>query len=67
MASCEVLKLVAEGRTNRSVADLLHISEKTVSTHRTNLMQKLDLHNITDLVRYAIREGLIDAGNPDSI
>ena len=63
----EVLKLVAEGRTNRSVADLLHISEKTVSTHRTNLMQKLDLHNITDLVRYAIREGLIDAGNPDSI
>jgi DNA-binding NarL/FixJ family response regulator len=57
----EILKLVAEGRTNREVGELLDLAEKTVATHRANFMRKLNLHNISELVRYAIREGLIDA------
>lgn len=56
----EVLKLVAEGRTNREVADMLNVAEKTVATHRANVMRKLELHNMSELVRYAIRERLID-------
>ena len=56
----EVLKLVAEGRTNREIADLLVISTKTVLGHRANLMDKLDIHNRTELVKYAIRKGLIE-------
>jgi DNA-binding NarL/FixJ family response regulator len=56
----EVLKLVAEGRTNREVADTLNVAEKTVATHRANVMRKLELHNMSELVRYAIRERLID-------
>ncbi len=55
----EVLKLVAEGRTNREIADLLVISVKTVLGHRTSLMEKLDIHNRTELIKYAIRKGLI--------
>ncbi len=55
----EVLKLIAEGNTNQDVADLLCLSRKTVETHRGNIMDKLDLHKVTDLVRYAIREGLV--------
>ncbi len=57
----EVLKLVAEGFTNRQIAAKLDISIKTVQTHRANLMDKLDLHDRTELVRYAIRRGLITA------
>ncbi len=56
----EVLIYIAEGYTNREIADILHISPKTVDVHRTRLMQKLDLHNVADLTRYAIRHGLID-------
>ncbi len=56
----EVLKLVAEGRTNREIAEMLVISIKTVLGHRNNLMEKLGIHNRTDLVKYAIRKGLID-------
>lgn len=56
----EVLKLVAEGRTNRDIAEMLVISIKTVLGHRNNLMEKLAIHNRTDLVKYAIRKGLID-------
>ena len=56
----EVLKLVAEGRTNKEVADRLNVAEKTVATHRANVMRKLELHNMSELVRYAIRERLID-------
>jgi two-component system response regulator NreC len=56
----EVLKLVAEGRTNREVADRLNVAEKTVATHRANVMRKLELHNMSELVRYAVRERLID-------
>ncbi len=54
-----VLKLVAEGRSNQEIADLLCLSVKTVTGHRTNIMEKLDLHSRTELVKYAIRTGLI--------
>lgn len=54
----EVLRLVAQGKTNREIAALLGISPKTVSVHRSNLMAKLGLHSGVDLVRYAIRKGL---------
>jgi len=57
----EVLTLVAEGMTNRQIALKLSISIKTVQTHRANLMDKLNLHDRTELVRYAIRRGLIEA------
>lgn len=57
----EVLTLVAEGLTNRQIALRLNISIKTVQTHRANLMDKLNLHDRTELVRYAIRRGLIQA------
>jgi DNA-binding CsgD family transcriptional regulator len=50
---------VAEGRSNREIADLLAVSVKTVLGHRTNAMEKLDIHNRTDLIKYAIRTGLI--------
>jgi DNA-binding NarL/FixJ family response regulator len=55
----EVLKLVAEGYTNREIAQLLGVSPKTVDTHRTNLMAKLDLHDAQSVTRYAIRRGLV--------
>lgn len=54
----EVLKLVAEGHTNREIAELLVISVRTVIGHRTSLMEKLDIHNRSELVKYAIRKGL---------
>ena len=54
----EVLKLIAEGNSNQDVATLLCLSRKTVETHRGNIMDKLNLHKVTDLVKYAIREGL---------
>ena len=57
----EVLQLVAEGRSTKDVAERLGLSVKTVETHRTNLMRKLDLHSLADLVRYAIRNGVIEA------
>jgi DNA-binding NarL/FixJ family response regulator len=56
----EVLQLIAEGRTNREIAQLLEISVKTVESHRTRLMKRLDIHDVTGLVRYAVRTGLID-------
>jgi two-component system response regulator NreC len=55
----EVLKLIAAGNTNQDIAELLCLSRKTVETHRSNIMDKLDLHKVTDLVKYAIREGLV--------
>ena len=56
----EVVQLVAEGRTNKEVATALNISVKTAETHRTNIMRKLDCHSLSDLVRYAIRNKIID-------
>lgn len=55
----EILQLVAEGRTNREIADLLTVSIKTVQAHRSNIMEKLGAHDRTDLVKYAIRVGMI--------
>jgi DNA-binding NarL/FixJ family response regulator len=55
----EVLKLIAEGNTNQDIAELLCLSRKTVETHRSNIMDKLGLHKVADLVKYAIREGLV--------
>ncbi len=55
----EVLKLVAEGYTNQEIADRLTLSIKTVQAHRANVMEKLDLRDITHLVRFAIRHGLL--------
>lgn len=56
----EVLILVAEGYTNPQIADLLHVSPKTVDSHRTSLMSKLDLHDRTEVVKYALRRQLIE-------
>ncbi len=56
----EVLQLLAEGRSTRQIAATLHLSPKTIETHRRNLMQKLDLHNVADITKYAIRTGLTD-------
>jgi DNA-binding NarL/FixJ family response regulator len=55
----QVLKLVAEGKSNKEVAELLGISVKTAMSHREHVMEKLDLHNRTELVRYAIKAGVI--------
>ncbi len=55
-----IIKLVAEGKANKEIAHLLGISIKTVESHRANLMEKLDLHSVTDLVRYAIRNNLAE-------
>jgi two-component system response regulator NreC len=58
----EVLTLIAEGLTNAEIADRLVISVKTVDRHRENLMRKLNLHHRIDLVKYALKMGLIDLG-----
>jgi two-component system response regulator NreC len=55
----EVLKLIAEGRTNKYIADYICVSVKTVEKHRSNLMKKLDLHNAAGLTAFAIEKGLI--------
>jgi DNA-binding NarL/FixJ family response regulator len=56
----EILTVVAEGATNQEIAQKLYISVKTVQTHRAHIMEKLNLHDRTMLVRYAIRKGLIE-------
>lgn len=55
----QVLKLVAEGRANKEVADLLGISVKTAMSHREHIMEKLDLHSRTELIRFALKQGII--------
>jgi two-component system response regulator NreC len=55
----EILKLIAEGFTNQEIAGQLGLSRKTVDSHRANAMRKLDLHDVTEVVKYAIRTGLI--------
>jgi two-component system NarL family response regulator len=54
-----VLQLVAEGRSSKEVAARLGVTPKTVEAHRTNIMNKLDLHTAVDLVRYAIRNAIV--------
>ncbi len=56
----EVLQLIAEGYTNKEIAEILCISIKTVQSHRTNLMSKLDLHDRGELIKYAIQKKIID-------
>ncbi|HWP21117.1 MAG TPA: response regulator transcription factor [Candidatus Cryosericum sp.] len=56
----EILQLLAEGKSNKDISDLLNLSIKTVETHRSNIMRKLGFHNITDLVLYAVRNHLIE-------
>lgn len=55
----EILQLIAEGHTTKEIAALLHVSISTVETHRTQLMQRLDIHDVAGLVRYAVRIGLL--------
>lgn len=55
----EIFQLVAEGRTNKEVAEVLEISPATVETHRAHILQKLDIHNTAELVLYAVRRGII--------
>lgn len=57
----EIVQLLAEGRSNKEVAVALGVSVKTVDAHRANIMHKLNLHSVTDLVRYAIRNLIIEA------
>jgi two-component system response regulator NreC len=54
----EVLQLIAEGKTSGKIAESLHLSVKTVETHRTQIMQKLNIKTVAELTKYAIREGL---------
>jgi DNA-binding NarL/FixJ family response regulator len=55
----EILQLIAEGRSTREIAGTLDVSVKTVETHRTRLMERLDIHDVPGLVRFAIRAGLV--------
>ncbi len=59
----EVLQYIAQGFTNRKIAEALFLSIRTINTHRTNLMQKLDIHDTARLVRYAIEAGLVKLNN----
>jgi DNA-binding NarL/FixJ family response regulator len=56
----EIVQLLAEGKSNKEVAQALNISIKTAETHRTNIMNKLDLRSITALVRYAVRNNIVE-------
>lgn len=56
----EILQYIAAGHSNREIAELLKLSVKTVETHRMHLMEKLDIHDVASLTRYALRKGLID-------
>ncbi|MBS3734880.1 MAG: response regulator transcription factor [Phycisphaerae bacterium] len=57
----QVLHLIAEGKTNRQIAEELKLALKTIDTHRSHLMRKLDIHDQTNLVKFAIRRGLVSA------
>ncbi len=59
----EVLQLLAEGKTSKEIATTLHLSVATVDTHRRQIMDKVDLHSIAELTKYAIREGLTDVNS----
>jgi DNA-binding CsgD family transcriptional regulator len=58
----EILQLIAESHSTRDIAAKLEISVKTAENHRTNLMRKLDLHDVASLTRYAINNGMISIG-----
>jgi DNA-binding NarL/FixJ family response regulator len=56
----EILKLIAEGRSSEEIGKKLVISASTVKVHRANIMRKLDIHKATDMVKYAIKEGIVE-------
>jgi DNA-binding NarL/FixJ family response regulator len=56
----EIVKLIADGLSNKEIGDRLFISHRTVDTHRTNLMSKLDVHNVAGIVKFAIVNGLLE-------
>jgi DNA-binding NarL/FixJ family response regulator len=55
----EIFQLIAEGHSNKEIADLLSVSPSTIETHRAHILEKLDIHNIAELVLYAVRRGVI--------
>lgn len=55
----EILQLVAEGKSHQQIAEILHISIRTVDTHRNNILRKLDLHDTASLVLYAVKKGIV--------
>jgi DNA-binding NarL/FixJ family response regulator len=57
----EIIQLLAEGKSSKEVASVLNISVKTAETHRANLMRKLDCHSVVELVRYAVRNMIVEA------
>ncbi len=57
----EILQLIAEGKSTKEIASILNVSVKTVETHRAQLMERLDIHDVAGLVRYAIRTGVVTA------
>ena len=59
MREREVLQLLASGKSNRDIAEMLHISVTTAESHRSSILQKLHLHNLAELILYAVRKGLI--------
>ena len=63
---CEVLQLLVEGHSTNEIAEMLFISPNTVASHRKNIMQKLDIHSVSQLTQYAIRTGIIELDIPDS-
>jgi DNA-binding NarL/FixJ family response regulator len=56
----EVIKLIAEAHTNREIGAILHLADKTVESHRANILRKLGMRDRVELVRYAIRRGLVE-------
>jgi len=54
----EVLQLFAEGKTTKQIATMMHLSPKTIETHRSHIMEKLDIHSIAELTKFSLREGL---------
>ena len=63
MRQREILQLIAEGHTTKDIAQRLNVSVKTVETHRAHLMERLEIHDVPGLVRFAVRVGLVQ---PDS-
>ena len=59
LRECELLQLFAEGKSNKEVANMLNLSLYTVETHRGNILEKLNLHSVPELILYAVRKGVI--------
>jgi DNA-binding NarL/FixJ family response regulator len=63
----QVVQLLAEGKSTKEVATVLDLSVKTAETHRSNIMSKLGLHSVSELVLYAVRNNIVQALNPESL